>query len=686
MAATGSSCDIELIAQDGTVVPLMFARPLGDDGITVGEAPLTIEEALSASDAETPLSEWLEAQVIEDWFPGIGMAYDAAPGADTFTSPGYVFPGGAATTVTLPAPNNSGSPIIAILDHGPDVWVAQAGDGAANTARVMRSVGGTAAFTDSLNLGAGEYMRDLLVARDASTGITYLWASSSSNTAAAGRMHRWDGAIWVSTAVNLFGAGVGRNRMVKVFWEGEDGVGDWRIVALSSGRGHLSYTRPGSDPMLAPSWVEMVPVGGGEGVGDLTAAKRHVWGVSALNVYDFDELGNSPALTAYTVPHRGNGLASFYHEGFVYRSLGIGVDRVRVDQGPIIQGVPGICSPGFGTKAESEYLTGYAVAFSTYLGGILMATYAPIVGRSLIYWGIDRTTVGTIETPNPLIWHGPFAVSDLALVATRMHVTAAGDDAQITKLWVAAWPTSQVDQPTLAWISLPSPGGALQDLRVSGGHTFANGAGTGSWQDFSQLHMLPTTVGDKGSDKEIYQITVGSLGLGSPTAATKLDVYTRADPTPSTTTWGTPVAVTSGPTADITPVITSGNKLQTRVDFFSPSGAASPPKPAILDSIRTTYWRTAPDVNTWTFSVEYGPGVPDLQNSDWRNQGRDVNWYTDQLIAMCRSGRITMRDRQNRRWSVKLKQALPRRSSTVEAEYGRITRARITVALLGDAA
>jgi hypothetical protein len=671
----------------GVVVPLMLARPMAQNGIDWTDAgPLTIQEALVASGAGAPLSEWLEPLVIEDWFPGIGLAYDAAPGCDTFSAPGYVLPGGAATDVTVTATNISATPLVAFLEHG-DLWTAQRGDGTANTARVLRSTDGGTTWTNSLNLGANEYLKDLLVARNSADGVTRLWASSGSVTGADGRMHMWDGAAWTSTAAALFGTN-GRNRMVKVFWEGEDGVGDWRIVALSSNQGHLSYTRPGANPMLAPSWVELVPIGSGEGVGGLVAARRHVWAVSREQVYDFNELGDSPALTSYTLKHRGNDQqAILYHSGYVYRALGTTLDRVRVDQGPILAEYPGICTPGWGTKAESPWLTGYVTALTEWLGGILCATFCPALGRSAIFWGVERELVG-IESPNPLIWHGPYAVSNESSVVTAMQVTSDSGTPSSSRLWLATWNTSQLANPKLSYVSLPPAGGSFGDLIAGGGHRFATGAGTGVWHPISQLYGLSTTVGDKGSKKHLYQLAIGTRGL--PTSAPGgtdpyLTVYNRADATPGSTAWGVGVGVTTGPVLDITPSTTSGFRLETRIDLFSPNGAATPPKPAILDSVRWTFWRTAPDLDTWTFDAIYGDGVYGLGGDHWPNQGRDVTWHTDALIAMARGGRMVMRDRQNNRWSIKVKHVLQREASQHDGTYGKTITVRLTVALLGAA-
>jgi hypothetical protein len=434
--------------------------------------------------------------------------------------------------------------------------------------------------------------------------------------------------------------------------------------------------------MLAASWIEGVKVGGGEPIMDLAAARRHVWLSSAQNLYDLDELGNSPALLDYTQAHRNNAFGCLYHGGYVYRGLGIGLDRVRVDQGAVLQEAPGLCSPGYATPAENEWLTGYVTAITTYAGGIVVATLSSQLGRAAIFWGKDRTDLG-VETLNPLVWHGPFAVNNEGAIVTKMLPQVLAGSGDETRLWVATYSTSQVDNPRLSYISMPSVGGAMQDLRSGGKHRYATGAtGSTTWQPYSRVYGLATTVGDKGSTKYIYQLTVGSRGLADP-AGTKLTAYVRADPAPTSTAWGTGTDILVGPASTITPAVTSGNKLETRIDLISPSGAATPPKPAILDSIRTTYWRTAPDLDTWTIPIEYGPGIYGIDNGHWPNQSRDVTWTTNALIEMCRAGRLVMRTRQGQRWSIKVKHFFSREAS--QHEQGKTVRGQITVALLGVA-
>jgi len=568
------------------------------------------------------------------------------------------------------------------------LFVAQLGDGTANTGRVLVSSDktgtGAGAFANSLNLGANEYVRDLFVAPD-HNGSRFLWATSGDENADNGRLHQYDAGtgIWTSTAAGEFGTW-GRNRTVTVWWQDEEGVGAQRMVTISSNRAHIAYTRPGLDPMDGASWIEGVRTGSHQPGGELVAARRHVWLNGRDNLFDIDELGNSPAMTGYTALHQGNGLCCAYLDGFVYRSLGQGLDRVRVDQGPILQEVPGICTPGWGTKSESEWTVGWATALHPWNGGMLCAMFSLLQGRPAIFWGRDRTYAG-VDTANPLVWHGPFAFApDEAATVSRMLISETALPSQ-TRLWVATWTTSQDAAPKLSWISMATSGSVFANLRGFGRHRYANGAASSIWQKYSRLELLPDTVGDKGSEKFIYQQTVGSLNLGTPTDATKLTSYTRADPLPTDTAWGTGADIVDTPTQTITPAQTRGHKIQQRIDFFSPQGGATPPIPAVLDSLRTTYFRAAPDVNVISLEVEYGPGVFNFRNADWGSSGLSVDAQTEATLALCRGDRTTLRDRQDNRRVIKLKQSLPRITTLTDTPYGKRIAAKLVIADLGPA-
>lgn len=679
---TSADWDFEIQALDGTWLPLMLVLQADEHGV---RQPKEFAEAIAAAATDEPLSEWLDPRPQESWFGGIGIDYDVAPGCDTFTSPGYVFPGGQAVDVAVTTSQNTASPIVAMTEFNSMFWVAQRGTGVASSARVMVSTDktgvGAGALINSLNLGVGEYIRDMTVAQDGN-GNLRLYVSSSDVDGATGRLHAHDGTAWTSTAVNAFAAN-GRNRMAAVWWTDQDGITGQRLVAISSNHAHISYTKANSNPMIPSNWIEGVRTGSAQPGGELVAARKHVWINGRDNLFDINEVGESPSLTSYTPLQQGNGLCVAYLDGWVYRSFGQGIDRVRVDQGAVLQEAPNICTPGWGTKAESPWLIGWATALLIWNGGLLCATHSVIESKPAIYWGKDRSHIG-VETPNPLVWHGPFAIGPANTTVSRMAITEIGLTNEVW-LWAATFLTDQASAPTLARISLPGAGGAMANLRGGGAHRYADGAGSGQWQPYSRLELLPDTVDDKAATKHIHQITYGTLNLGSPTASTRLEVYTRADPVPGSGAWGSAQTVAVSPTASVTPVAASGNKVQNRVDLFSPSGAATPAKPAILDSIRPEYWKTVPDVDAWTFDAEYGPGVVSLSNMDWANRGLSVDAQTDALLALCRGGRTVLRDRQDRRRTVKVKHALPRKTTLIDGPYGKRMTVRLTLADLGPA-
>lgn len=683
-----SAGHFELI-NGSTVVPLTLWAPRLKDGFSPDpEALRTFDEALVSSRSDTKASEWLEVEPTPNLADGFGVGCSASPGVDTYSSPGYALPAGAATNVVVNAVQNSVSPIVKMIDFGGDVWIAQRGSGALNSARVMRSASGTGNPSNSLNLGANEYMRDLLVF-DNGAGVKVLWASSTDVNGASGRMHKWDGATWTSTAAALFGTN-GRNRMASVFWRDEDGIGADRIFVVSSNQGHISYLKPYADPMLALSWVEGVRTGTNEPQPELAAARGHVWISARDGLFDINEMGDSPDLTSYTEKHVGGGLAALYHDGYVYRSAGSVLDRVRVDQNGVLQENPGVCSPGYLTKTKSPWAVGYTTALAEYQG-VLAAQYCPSLGLPGIFWGKDKLAWqkpdGTgVDTANPLVWHGPIAHSSAAEVVTTMHITSVVPT--VSRLYIATWNVSQLAAPLLTWISLPALGGAVAGLTAASEHRYATGvAGATNWQPYARLESLPIDGGSKASIKDLYQIIYGTEGLpASAPGGTdpSLAVYTRGDPLPSSVAWGSSQTVTLGPTATTTPSTTRGQKLEYRIDFISPNGAATPPKPAILDSIELLFWRTAPDLETYSIDVEYGPGVLWLNNSDMMADGRDVDWFDDALIAASRAGRVVFRVTEDRLRSVKIQHKLDR--GVIVTPHGLIKRATLVIADLGVAA
>src|SRR5581483_10596501 len=147
--------------------------------------------------------------------------------------------------------------------------------------------------------------------------------------------------------------------------------------------------------------------------------------------------------------------------------------------------------------------------------------------------------------------------------------------------------------PVVFWVSLPVAGSPIQDLTSGGKHRYAQGLG-GAQQGLAYLKLLPETWDDKASLKILHQHAVGSRGLDAP-SGTKLALEARADPSPGSSTWPVFTDITTSPVQTITPAtVTSGNKIERRISFISPQGAATPPKVAVLDSVRTTAWRAVP--------------------------------------------------------------------------------------------
>jgi hypothetical protein len=662
VVATSSAFDIEIETEEDSDswVGLMLSVPRNDAGQMVEGAPKTLQDVLAASDADSPISKRLVPLISDDWSGGVGLSYNQARCVYT-RSPGYAIPAGAVHEIVVPATNTSDSPIVAFEEFSGGLWFAQTGDGTANTARVCVSSDGTGvgagAFTNSLNLGANEYMRDLLVFTDDVNG-PQMWAASSSSTNASGRLHRWTGAAWVSTAAALFGTW-GRNRMAKVYWSGQDGVGASRMVVVSSGSGHISYLRPGTDPMLAASWVEGVRTGTSIGLNELVAAPRHVYCLARDGCFDLNELGESPNITPYTAKmlHLTNGQCGAIIGENLYTGLGQGCDKIYIGQPGLMQGTPGQCAPGLGTSAENEW-RGWPTAMAVDQGYLVYAMRAPTTGKVAVFWGKPREELG-IESPNPMIWYGPEIVGEENTNITRMRITSdpTALDQSAIKLWLSTWNVGQSDPPKLVWVSLPVSGAPLQDLLAAGNHRYATGSGSGDWQQTSRLHLLAETAGDKVAVKILHAHGLATRGLDVATS-TKLTVETRADALPNQTTWTTTRDVTISPKEEwIADDVVSGNRIERRVSFVSPSGGATPPKIGVLDAFRTTAWRVAPAFGVKRIRVEFGLGILDLHGvPDDRKPSRDPDTIMATLKTITESPRTRLRDRNGKLWLGKLEQ------------------------------
>jgi len=681
MPQTTGRSDIEILLADGTTwLPLMLARPRGQDGIPLEGAALGLQEVMVASDNDLPISKRLQVVEQEDWSGGVGIDYHEAPGVYTRTG-NYACPAGAATAITLPAPTagTNNSQIVSIRQFGTDLFAAVTGNGTANNGRVMRSTDNGTTWTNSLDLGANEYARDLL-SFDNGSGTEYLYVSVS-NVAdpnpgtAAGYFYRWSGAAW-SARSSAAAASWARQRLAKVFWVTQDGVGDWRMVTISGSK-TISYTRPGVDPFTnsTSQWVEGVKIRTGVNLLRLAAANRHIYVTAKDGVFDLDEQGNAPNLTSYTdtLLHGANGLAALYLDGYVYNALGQGLDRISVESAGVLQENVGFCAPGWGTRARTKWSHAWTTELHQDQGYLVNAVYNPGTGESGIFWGKDRRTLG-VETPNPLVWYGPEVVLTGSYKVTAMRSFSPNDDD--LRLFVAAWAGGA---PVMFRVSLPVSGSPIDDLISGGNHRFATGTpvtvGGGTAQPYSRIHLIDEAFGSRTSLKIIHTHKINAEGLGG---GTKLVLEERADPAPSSTTWTTSTDVTTIPAQEITPAsVVSGHRIERRISFV----AASSTTPAVLDAIRTAAWRVVPSVGVRIIDVEYGDGVSDLSGHVDETFSPDTTTsLIETLIAA--GGRTTMRDRQDRRWTIRLEQVLAREETLASGTYGKTVKARLEVDVL----
>lgn len=680
MAGTTASTEIEITGVDGTVIPLSVVAVLDEKG---NEIQRPLSESLAAAQVDSPKAEWLEPEIQEDWSGGVGLSYRQAPGVYTRT-PGYACPAGYATDVTLPAPNNSSTQLVGIKEFNGDLWVAQAGSpGSANTARVMQSVGKTAALTDTgPGLGAGNVLRDLLVADDGA-GVAVLWATGFDGS--GGRMHRYN-AGWASSVSGAFGSDANgivnrRQQTKRVFWRTNDGVGAHRMVSIS-GPKKIAYTLPNADPRLAAAWVEAVGIDTNGTLNGLAAARRHVWVGATDNLYDLTADGDSPGLEGYTgeINHAFGGTAVHYHDEYVYQSTGQGLTRVYVGDGPQIQETPGHCAPGWGTEAEHEY-RGWVTAMCSDQGYLVAAVYVPSLKRTGIFWGKDAKYFPDVRTRNPLVWFGPEVHSTSDVYVTAMQAVAVDNG---LRLYIGAFPYTTASTPTLTWVSLPVAGAPIEDILAGGDHRFATGSASGStiWQTFSRIQSLPLTWKDTNASKFVHEVSVATRGLDSATT-TKLTAYLRADPAVGSTSYSGPQDITANPSTAYTPTTTTaGKRIDWRVDFFSPSGNATPPVVGVLDAVRITAWRNVPTFRVLNLRVEFGDGVTDLT-------GRTHDTFSPEqikthLLNPTLGGRTTLRLADDSRWSVKLRQVLDIRETPTNGTYGKYCIAEVQCALLSS--
>lgn len=697
--------DVEVLLADNTTwLGLMLVKP---EDWQPG-SPVRLEDHLAPLVSTAQFENELAVRIQEDWSRGVGLDYDGAYGVYTRTR-GMACPAGAPFTVTIAAGNNSSSPIVAFaeLDHNADgvtdLWVAQRGTASANTARVMRSPGGTGsgggALVDSLNLGANEYIRDLLVADDGA-GITRLFASSSDVNGLNGRMHRLNAdGTWTSTAAATFGTN-GRNRMAAVHWTTADGNSAWRIVCIT-GPKTFAYTLPGADPLLAASWVEGV---GGAGAGslgevgttgsltELVGFRNHIFLAATDDLYDVNEMGESRSITSYLrrMLQPGNGTAVEHLNGYIYMAVGRGLIRTYVGDNGVLDESPleGQCAPGWNTPAEGEF-RGYVTALCVDQGYLVAAVYNPKTAKTFIFWGIDRRVVG-VDTPQPLVWYGPEVFIDTDYRVDRMWTS--GLVANELRLWISSTKVG-TGAPDLTFIQIPVAGTPVQDLVSNGSMRFCTELpGVQVIQPWCRIESLTDSWDDKAIKKIAYEFDIGTRGtLGAN--ATRVAFDFRVDPIPAPTASPNPAWTAVGDADGTTnadgtsgAVVkklfaasgTTGYKFQHRLRFFAPSALANPPVIPILDSVRQLAWRVPPSARRVTLPVEYGDGVTNGDGGE--DTDRSPITKTSSLIALTSAYPVTsnLRDRRGRLWTVKWLQALDGDELATAGTFGLRVRKTLT--------
>lgn len=710
---TTAGFDVEIVIPSGTVIPgwatlaadtplgLMLERPTGDDGKVISGAPLSLADAISAQSSDSPLSQDLSARVEEDWSGGVGISYGGAYSVYTRT-PGYALPAGLATAVQVAlSTHDSNSPLVAFAEYNGDLYIAQEGLSTAGPptkyGRVLKLTGGTGAaaeeaiisITAGMNLTAGTfYIRDLLVADDgAGTNVLFASASNAAGPTPGinGVLYRRDAAgVWTNSTTVFGGPGAnGRNRMAYVHWTTGDGNPAWRIVTIS-GPKTISYTLPDADPRDdTPSWVEGVKIGTTGSLLEMAAFRRHVYFGATDDLYDINELAESQSMTSYLrrMLQTGNGYAIEALNSYVYIAVGRGVIRVYVGGGDFSESpLEGQCAPGWGTSAENE-ARGYVTALCVDQGYLVAAVYNPSTAKSYIYWGIDRRVVG-VQTPNPLVWYGPEVVVNGDYKVTRMVTSGLAGD---LRLWIALQARGTGvgavfnGAPSLYYVSLPIAGSPIQDLVSGGAHRFATGTtGAPVVQPNCILESLLDSWDDKAQKKILYQHDIGSRGTSSNV---KITFSTRADPNPagSSPTFGAiSPDVTTPPIQSLVPSATvEGYKTQWRAEFNSNSSSS----PAILDSVRTLAWKVAPSLQVVTLPIQYGDGVPNIDGTEDQEWAPDFK--TAALKKLTELGRVTIRDRQDQRWTAKFRQILDGGERLIDGgHWGKQVKKRVQVHIL----
>lgn len=717
---TTSAYDVELTGTliDGTTLNLglMLDPETGPDGRPVSGTPRVTQSSLSAQSSEAPLSDDLDVRIYKNTGHGLGYDYDGAYGVDS-RRPGFYFPAGAATNVSITGfANATTGPIVDFAEFEGNLYIAQQGyndpgtPGNSTAGRVLVITGGTGTASASLTapaaaggtLGNADFIQGLVVADDGS-GNQRLYATSWDYRRVNARMYLFDGSSWSTATARgvAFSASRGLGRMAYVGWiDPTTGLTTYRIVVLTGYR-TFAYLSSGANPISGTaSFSSDIKVGTAGTLHEIAAFRRHAFLSATDNLYDVNELGESNAQTDFLPKLYGangpdastsipNGIAVAAQHGYLYYGGKFGLVRTYVGDNGVLDESPleGMCSPGYGTRAEGAF-RGPVTALLPDGGGIWCAVYEPTQKRSYIFWGIDRRIVNK-EVDQPLVWHGPLVVIDTDYKVTRMHMsTLTGSP----RLWIGSQNVA-ASTARLDWVSEPLAGSGIQDITAGGAHRFCTQAASpGVVQGYSILEGLLDDWDDASVRKILYQWSAKARGpLTTTTPRLRLD--TRADPDPGT---ATPPAgsgtyptgnfipadgATWTPSTDVTPETVSGYQTQWRVAFFTPSGGQTPP---VLESLRALAWKRAPSLDTLSLTVRYGEGVPNT------NGGEQDSLSPDQISALLKtateSGRLTIRLPNDERKTVALRQVKVTRTEYFGGRrWGKRVTARIEASVLGDA-
>lgn len=406
--------------------------------------------------ASDPGNEPAPDAIYADFSGGMGSSeiylpstYAWGENVDT-TVPGVVLPGGRVTDLPLPAgsgPILDGFPLRSSFEFQGHLYFT----GGRYVVKIANGTSGSP--TIEKDLGA-----NVATETDASAifnGTVYLGTVVASSDATY-RMWSFDGATWTEHAT------VTRRKLAVVYWD-TNGVGAFRLIGMPS---RYEFQSCAADPTNAANWGGATTVGNSSySTLSLVATARHVYFAKQDGIWDVDARGYSGNLTPYWEQNYDlvNGVAAKVHQGHIYGTCGLGLDRVPAEGNR--QDVPQMCQPGEGLPNGSP-VYGYVNAITADRGWIVAALVNTDTNKSYICYGKDRADVG-VDGYGPLIWHGALAVIDGTV--THMRVTSPPTGPR--RLWIC-WNNST--DIHLSWMSLPKSGNAYQDWRHDGDHIFTS--------------------------------------------------------------------------------------------------------------------------------------------------------------------------------------------------------------------